>query len=85
MTQEASIASQYVLDFTLRLGDDEIALGPASWADWDQRGRFVLAREGRLFQRTSAGELIEIADFNDQQPEPAPAPAWARTWPPPPA
>ncbi len=55
-------------------------LGTATWADWDQRGRLVLAREGKLFVFGAKG-FEEIADFNDQEPLPEPAPAWAMQWP----
>jgi hypothetical protein len=60
---------------------EAIPLGRATWADWDQRGRLVIARGGRLFSWQAAGTLQELADFNQQVPAPAPAPAWARAWP----
>ena len=55
-------------------------LGIATWADWDQRGRLVLAREGKLFVFGANG-FEEIADFNAQEPVPEPAPGWAMQWP----
>jgi hypothetical protein len=56
-------------------------IGQATWADWDQRGRLIVAKEGRLWHWQPPGTLCEIADFNGQTPEPAPAPDWAREWP----
>ena len=57
-------------------------IGLATWADWDQQGRLVVAREGRLWRwDAAAGSLQEIADFNPQTPDPQPAPHWARVWP----
>jgi hypothetical protein len=62
-------------------GGELLPLEGATWADWDRRGRLVVARHGRLLAGPPGGPLREIADFNGQQPEPAPAPAWARSWP----
>lgn len=55
----------------------------ATWADWDQRGRLVFARAGKLFAAQVAGDRIyetELADFNSQAPAPLPAPVWAAVW-----
>jgi hypothetical protein len=65
-------------------GDEIVPLGPATWADWDQTGRLVLARDGCLWNALPAGESTLIADFNDQTPDPTPSPEWARSWPAPP-
>ncbi len=66
--------------------DAQMPLDGATWADWDQRGRLVLAKEGCLFEwrqvGPSEGVLRILADFNTLQPEPLPAPAWARSRPP---
>lgn len=42
----------YVLDFYLIKNNKEekLHLGRASWADWDQQNRLVLAQEGKLFE-----------------------------------
>jgi hypothetical protein len=74
----------HLVDYGLRHlpGDETRPLGGATWADWDQAGRLVVAREDRLLHRRSDGTLDEIADFGAQAPTPAPAPAWARRWPP---
>lgn len=56
-------------------------IGPATWADWNRQGRLIVARNGTLLHWTSTGEPRVIADFNDQAPDPQPAPAEALTWP----
>jgi hypothetical protein len=73
----------YVVDYTIREGSHgaECALGRATWADWDQRGRLVLARDGRLLVSTGPESSAIIEDFNDQEPDPAAAPASATIWP----
>jgi len=56
----------------------------AEWADWDQRGRLVFVRRGKVFvAQPSPGEDLqqqELADFNAQEPVPLESPAWARRW-----
>jgi hypothetical protein len=59
---------------------ETMPLGRATWADWDQQGRLVIAQHGRLLHWQPPDTLREIADFNRHIPDPAPAPAWARTW-----
>ena len=56
----------------------EQALGQATWADWDQQGRLVLAQRGRLLSWDERRGVEVIADFNGQTPDPQPAPDWAR-------
>ncbi len=56
-------------------------LGQATWADWDQQGRLVLAQGGRLLTWTPPDIVEEIADFNPQTPESVATPSWAQTWP----
>ena len=82
MTEKLEGFGPYQVDYSLRpnLGEEQ-PIGAAAWADWDQQGRLVLAREGRLWRWQPAERLAEIEDFNDQLPDPAPAPAWTRTWP----
>jgi hypothetical protein len=56
----------------------------ASWVDWDQQGRLVFARDGKIF----AGEISSncrireklIADFNSNKPESKAPPEWATKW-----
>ncbi|MBI3909574.1 MAG: hypothetical protein HY320_01410 [Armatimonadetes bacterium] len=61
-----------------------IELPEVTWADWDQQGRFVFARGGRLFSGRYAetGRLVpeELADFNNAEPEPVEAPEWMKVW-----
>ena len=77
-----AFGGRYVIEYTVRpvLDGDEIEIGRATWADWDQRGRLILAQGGRLLHWQPAG-LTTIADFNDQVPDPQPAPPWATDWP----
>jgi hypothetical protein len=74
---------RYVIEYLVRkeASGAEKSLGEATWADWDQRGRLILARDGRLIHWEPPDAQIEIADFNDQTPDPQPAPAWATEWP----
>lgn len=56
----------------------------ASWVDWDQRGRLVFARDGKIFAASiSPGcHLAEeqLADLNPSRPEVVPPPEWATKW-----
>jgi hypothetical protein len=61
------------------------ALDGVEWADWDQRGRLVCAREGKLYETlpTTASERLEwreIADFSKAKPYLMSPPDWAKTW-----
>jgi hypothetical protein len=61
----------------------EVHLPGITWADFDQRNRLVLARNGKIFAaRIDAGglALTELADFNANTPEAIEAPAWAKKW-----
>jgi hypothetical protein len=73
---------RYVIEYAVRTEPDgqEVELGRATWADWDQRGRIIVASDGRLSHWQPSG-FTNIADFNDQTPDPQPAPAWATDWP----
>jgi hypothetical protein len=57
----------------------EHAIGEATWADWDQRGRLIVAREGQLLVWREPDHFEVLADFNGQEPDPLPAPDWARS------
>ena len=53
----------------------------ATWADWDQRGRFVFASNGKLL--VSEGKEFDpkvIADLNPLEPTQVEAPDWAKRW-----
>jgi hypothetical protein len=55
----------------------------ASWADWDQSGRLVFCKEGKVFaaQVTTEGlKAKELADFNSSRPEPLPPSRAATIW-----
>jgi hypothetical protein len=57
--------------------------GNADWLDWDQRGRLVVLRDGRVIVGEPANNTLalrELADFNSQQPEAIPPPDWATHW-----
>ena len=73
---------RYVIEYTVQAESSrtEIELGQATWGDWDQRGRLILARDGRLVRWQQSG-ITEIANFNDQVPDPQPVPAHATNWP----
>jgi len=65
-----------------------VPLEGVHWADWDQQGRLVCAREGKLFEirrsyppyKTAPPQWREIADFNNAKPYLMPPPDWAKTW-----
>jgi hypothetical protein len=55
-----------------------------TWAEWDQAGRLVYAREGKLL----AGDLVTgtlaetvIADLDGDRFNRRESPAWATEWP----
>jgi hypothetical protein len=56
----------------------------ADWADWDQHGRLVFARDGKIFAASikQSGELFEklLIDLNSSKPEPLTPPVWATKW-----
>ena len=56
----------------------------AFWADWDQQGRLVFTRQGKVFagDLDERGRMVprELADFNADTFEPREAPVWAREW-----
>jgi hypothetical protein len=81
-TDFRAYGGRYAIEYAVSAepGGPEAELGRATWADWDQRGRLIIARDGRLLQWQPSGFTV-IADFNDQTPDPQPAPAWATDWP----
>jgi len=50
----------------------------SEWSGRDQRGRLIVATQGRLVWHRDNGEQTVLADFNDDTPNPQPAPDWAR-------
>ncbi len=74
----------YVVEYTVwdEAACREYVVGRASWADWDQRGRLIVARDGQLLNwHLERREFEVLADFNGQAPDPQPAPDEARAWP----
>jgi hypothetical protein len=80
----AAFGGPHVVEYEVRAEPDgsTIPLGRATWADWDHRGRLIVAKDGRLSHWQLPGTLHEIADFNDQRPQPDQSPVEAQTWPP---
>lgn len=63
--------------------DRLLPLSDATWADWDQQGRLVFAKGGKVFAATVGEAAIEatlLADFNPQQPTEVAPPEWATYW-----
>ena len=56
----------------------------ASWVDWDQQGRLVFARDGKIFAASIKGDsnLTEelLIDLNPLKPKPISPPQWATKW-----
>lgn len=82
-TAYSEFGGPYLVYYQVRddAGGTTLDLGRADWADWDQRGRLVVAREGRLWHWEGPDSLREIADFRQQVPEPAPSPTEEQSWP----
>jgi len=73
----------YHTEYAVRVEPDRelYPLGIATWADWDRRGRLIVAQQGRLLRWSAPDTLTEIADFNAQRPERIEAPPEALEWP----
>jgi hypothetical protein len=56
----------------------------ASWVDWDQRGRLIIAREGKIIvgQLSPEGVVVEreLIDLSDSKPTLVPPPPSAVSW-----
>jgi hypothetical protein len=65
-------------------GSDVVTFLPGvTWADWDQQGRLILARDGALHSARFQDGTLEaqpIRNLNEDQPAPVPSPAWATQW-----
>ena len=65
-------------------GSRTTLLDDVGWADWDARGRLLVAtRAGQIQVREPAAGTWSTAwshDLNGLEPDPTEAPAWARTW-----
>ena len=71
---------EYALFVRLRGRWEARAFEGVGWADFDQGGRLVFAREGKLFARGEDGEARLLADFDGRKPARILAPAHARKW-----
>jgi hypothetical protein len=60
------------------------AVQGASWVDWDQKGRLVFARDGKILvgSLNDGGHFVEhqLTDLNPFKPSPVPPPEWATKW-----
>src|SRR5262249_46022042 len=76
----------YAEEFAVRITRQSLVteIDRASWVDWDQQGRLVFARDGKIFAglMEDNGSLTEkqLIDFNQSKLEPLPAPEWATKW-----
>lgn len=64
-------------------GEALLAQEGFEWVEWDQRGRLVVLRAGRiLIARDGAAGLIleELVDLNPQEPRSIPPSDWSREW-----
>ena len=71
--------------YSVRQSNGEIlSLNSAEWADWDQRGRLVLAQNGGIFAQDAEAvgqePPVELINLNGNTPEPMVAPDWAKMW-----
>lgn len=71
-----------VLSVRNQEGNELLETMGVSWADWDQNGRLVLLKDGKLL--IGAEDVVgvsfrtkELADFNAHRPEERVAPPWA--------
>ncbi len=74
----------WVESFWLKRPDwPDIKIEGAQWADWDQSGRFVFAREGKIFAASIEGDSLQekmLIDLNPNKPYALEAPDWAKRW-----
>ena len=63
---------------------EKIVLDGSEWAEFDQSGRLVFAKDGKLLEgkinKQGILEESELAEFNDARFEPITSPDWARQW-----
>ena len=68
---------------TVATGEQQLIEG-TTWIDWDQQGRLVFARAGKLFATRDPDahplQVREIADFNGNTPPSLIAPYRAKKW-----
>lgn len=77
------------VSYSLESGTQALRLDDVQWADWDADGRLLVAtRDGRLAIRQlhaeskmgNGFETVFEQDLSLLEPNPTPAPAWARRW-----
>jgi len=77
-------AGPYMISYALKGGGlKDIPVSGARWADWDQAGRLVFARDGALFSGEIHQEGLReerLVDLNPNKPQPMKAPDWATRW-----
>jgi hypothetical protein len=80
-----SYGGRHVVEYAVRSEPDGGVedIGRATWADWDHRGRLMMARDGVLGEWRGS-QFVPLVDFNGDTPDPATAPAEALMWPLPP-
>lgn len=70
--------------YSLELNGDLELLEDVQWADWSREGHLLVAtRSGRLQIRTltkDSSEILFEVDLSTLEPNPTPAPSWAKTW-----
>jgi hypothetical protein len=74
----------YVTSYSIRCRDrSDVPISGARWADWDQAGRLVFARDGCLVRgilREGGLEERLLVDLNPNTPSTLKAPQWATKW-----
>jgi hypothetical protein len=63
-------------------GQEIEILEGVQWADWDARGRLLVATTDGWLETWSPGDWSRklIVDVGNMQPDPQPAPRWASEW-----
>lgn len=61
-----------------------IPIDGASWVDWDQRGRLIIARKGKVsvaeIEQDGSVQEALLLDSCGSKPSPVASPGWARNW-----
>lgn len=76
----------YSEDFRLidRKNQTTSQIDRANWVDWDQHGRLIIARDGKIFTHIiSEGGMstdVELINLTENKPMAVPSPEWAKTW-----
>ncbi len=85
-TLQQRVSYRYAREIQIQRGSGEfVAIEDAAWADWDRRGRLLIAsRSGELrIEEVDAGGarlVVQRHDLSTLKPTvPAPAPEWARS------